>query len=150
MAMTLAAAARRSLAGATVLQLVPALRDDPAGHAAVDIALALLQSGARAIIAGEGGPLVGELRAFGGEWLPMPNDTFNPLRIRGNARRLANLIASERIDIRACPTAPAPPGARSPPPTACRCSWSLRSPTGCRRIPGPARCSADRWRAATG
>ena len=97
--MSPAAASRRSLAGATVLQLVPALRDDPPGHTAVDIALALLQSGARAIVAGEGGPLVGELRAFGGEWLPMTNDTFNPLRIRGNARRLANLIASERIDI---------------------------------------------------
>ena len=65
----------RSLTGATILQLVPALRDDPASHAAVDIALTLLQSGARAIIAGEGGPLVGELRAFGGEWLPMANDT---------------------------------------------------------------------------
>ena len=89
----------RSLAGATILQLVPALRDDPPGHAAVDIALTLLQSGARAIIAGDGGPLVGELRAFGGEWLPMPNDTFNPLRIRSNARALANLIAAERIDI---------------------------------------------------
>ena len=89
----------RSLAGATILQLVPALRDDTAGHAAVDIALTLLQSGARAIIAGDGGPLVGELRAFGGEWLPMPNDTFNPLRIRGNAKKLANLIAGERIDI---------------------------------------------------
>jgi len=88
-----------ALAGATVLQLVPALRDDPAGQAAVDIALALLQSGARAIVAGDGGPLVGELRAFGGEWLPMPNDTFNPLRIRANARRLAGLIAGERIDI---------------------------------------------------
>ncbi|HZL62490.1 MAG TPA: glycosyltransferase [Pseudolabrys sp.] len=93
------ATARHSLAGATILQLVPALRDDPPGHNAVDIALALLQSGARAIVAGDGGPLVGKLRAFGGEWLPMPNDTFNPLRIRGNARRLANLIASERIDI---------------------------------------------------
>jgi glycosyltransferase involved in cell wall biosynthesis len=93
------ATARHSLAGATILQLVPALRDDPTGHAAVDIALALLQSGARAIVAGDGGPLVGELRACGGEWLPMPNDTFNPLRIRGNARRLANLIAGERIDI---------------------------------------------------
>src|SRR5664279_555126 len=99
MAMTPAAAARRSLAGATVLQLVPALRDDPAGHAAVDIALTLLQSGARAIIAGEGGPLVGELRAFGGEWLPMAVDTLNPLRIRTNAGKLANLISSERIDI---------------------------------------------------
>ena len=93
------ATARHSLAGATILQLVPALRDDPPGHNAVDIALTLLQSGARAIVAGDGGPLVGELRAFGGEWLPMPNETFNPLRIRGNARRLANLIASERIDI---------------------------------------------------
>jgi glycosyltransferase involved in cell wall biosynthesis len=89
----------RSLAGATILQLVPALRDDSAGHAAVDIALTLLQSGARAIVAGEGGALVGELRAFGGEWLPMPIDTINPLRIRRNAGLLANLIAGERIDI---------------------------------------------------
>ena len=89
----------RSLAGATILQIVPALSDDPAGHAAVDIALTLLQSGARAIVAGDGGPLVGDLRAFGGEWLPMPNDTFNPLRINSNARKLAQLIAGERIDI---------------------------------------------------
>ena len=89
----------RSLVGATILQLVPALRDDPASHAAVDIALTLLQSGARAIVAGEGGELVGDLRAFGGEWLDMPNDTVNPLRIRRNRRKLAQLIASERIDI---------------------------------------------------
>ena len=89
----------RSLAGATILQLVPALQDDPPGRAAVDIALALLQSGARAIVAGEGGPLVGELRAFDGEWLPMTNDTVNPFRLRSNARFLATLIAAERIDI---------------------------------------------------
>ncbi|HXX25388.1 MAG TPA: glycosyltransferase [Pseudolabrys sp.] len=88
-----------SLAGATILQLVPALRDNPAGHAAVEIALTLLQAGARSMIAGDGGPLVGELRAFGGEWLPMHVDTLNPLRIRRNARLLANLIGSERIDI---------------------------------------------------
>ena len=89
----------RSLAGATILQLVPALRDDPLGRAAVDIALTLLQSGARAMVAGDDGPLLGELRAFGGEWLAMPNDTINPLRIRSNARLLARLIAGERIDI---------------------------------------------------
>ena len=29
----------------------------------------------------------------------MATDTFNPLRIHANARRLVNLIASERIDI---------------------------------------------------
>jgi glycosyltransferase involved in cell wall biosynthesis len=89
----------RSLAGATILQVVPALSDDPAGHAAVEIALMLLQSGARAIIAGDGGPLVGELRAFGGEWLPMVNDTINPFRIRKNARQLTDIIAAERVDI---------------------------------------------------
>jgi glycosyltransferase involved in cell wall biosynthesis len=97
--MSPAAARPRSLSGATILQLVPALRDDAAGHAAMDIALAMLQSGARAMVAGEGGPLVGELRAFGGEWLPMPNDTVNPLRIRGNTVRLQKLIAGERIDV---------------------------------------------------
>lgn len=89
----------RSLAGATVLQLVPALGDDPAGRAALDIALTLVRAGARAMIAGDGGPLVGELRAFGAEWLPMPIGGFNPLRIRLNAGRIARLIASERVDI---------------------------------------------------
>ncbi len=88
-----------ALAGATILQLVPALSDDPAGHAAVDIALTLLQSGARAIIAGEDGPLVGELRAFGGEFMPMRIDTISPLRIRRNANLLTSLITAERIDI---------------------------------------------------
>lgn len=95
----MAAAKPRSLAGATILQLVPALRDDPAGHAAVDIAMTLLQSGARAIVAGGEGPLVGELRALGGEWLPMHTDTVNPLRIARNTRHLQKLIAGERIDI---------------------------------------------------
>jgi glycosyltransferase involved in cell wall biosynthesis len=79
--------------------MVPALSDDAAGQAAVDIALTLVQSGARSIVAGDDGPLVGELRAFGGEWLPMHNDTFNPLRISANTRQLKRLIAGERIDI---------------------------------------------------
>ena len=89
----------RSLAGATILQLVPALSDDPAGHAVADIALTLLQSGARALVAGDGGPLVGELRTFGGEWLPMAVDSLNPLRIARNASAIGGLISSERIDI---------------------------------------------------
>lgn len=97
----------RSLAGATILQMTPALRDDAAGHAALDIALTLVQSGARAIIAGGDGPLVGELRAFGAEYLPMQCDSFNPLRIRSNANRLQKMIAGERIDIVHAHCAPA-------------------------------------------
>lgn len=89
----------RSLAGATILQMVPALGDDAVGQAAVEIALTLLKAGARAIVAGGDGPLVGELRAFGGEWLPMTTDTINPLRVSGNTRHLQQLISGERIDI---------------------------------------------------
>lgn len=89
----------RSLAGATIVQVVPSLRDSPGGNAAVDIALTLLQSGARAIVAGDDGPLVNELRTFGGEFVRMPNDTLNPLRIHRNANALTKLIASERVDI---------------------------------------------------
>jgi glycosyltransferase involved in cell wall biosynthesis len=95
----MSAARPRSLAGATILQVVPSLRDGPSGNAAVDIALTLLQAGARAIIAGDEGMLVGELRTFGGEFVRMPNDTLNPLRILRNARALTKLIASERVDI---------------------------------------------------
>jgi len=89
----------RSLAGATILQVVPSLRDGPSGNTAVDIALTLLQAGARAIVAGDDGPLVNELSAFGGEFVRMPNDTLNPLRIWRNARALTKLIAGERVDI---------------------------------------------------
>jgi glycosyltransferase involved in cell wall biosynthesis len=89
----------RTLAGATVLQIVPALREDPIARTAVEVAYALLQSGARALVAADDGPLVAELKAFGGEWVPLVNATVNPFTLRKNARQLEQLIASERIDI---------------------------------------------------
>jgi glycosyltransferase involved in cell wall biosynthesis len=89
----------RTLAGATILQIVPSLQDEPAGRTAVEIAFALLQSGGRAIIAGDNGPLVGKLQAFGGEWTPLSNDTMNPLKLRRNANSLERLLATERVDI---------------------------------------------------
>jgi glycosyltransferase involved in cell wall biosynthesis len=90
---------RRTLAGATILQIVPALHEEPSARAAVNVAFALLQAGARALVAAEDGPLVGELRSFGGEWVELPNETVNPLWLRRNARALESLIAAERIDI---------------------------------------------------
>jgi glycosyltransferase involved in cell wall biosynthesis len=90
---------RRTLAGATILQIVPALNEEPNSRAAVNVAFALLQGGARALVAADDGPLVGELRACGGEWIELPNATANPFRLRKNARVLENLIAAERIDI---------------------------------------------------
>jgi glycosyltransferase involved in cell wall biosynthesis len=89
----------RTLAGATILQIVPLLRDEPQAHAAIDTARTLLQAGARTIVAGVDGPLASELRAFGGEWLPMASESMSPLSVRKNARALMNIIGTERIDI---------------------------------------------------
>jgi glycosyltransferase involved in cell wall biosynthesis len=89
----------RTLAGATILQIVPALTEEPAARTAVNVAHALLQAGARALIAADDGPLVGELKAFGGEWVPLINDTVNPVRLRSGAHALERLIAADRIDI---------------------------------------------------
>ncbi len=93
----------RTLAGATVLQIVPALRAGTAGYqvaaAAMDVAVMLLRAGARTIIAGDDGPLVGELRALGGEYLPLRKESFNPIQLRSNARFLHDYVLAERVDI---------------------------------------------------
>ncbi len=91
--------APRTLAGATILQIVPALREEPNARTAINIARALLQAGARALVAADDGPLAGELKAFGGEWVPLVNATANPFKLRRNARVLEELIAGERVDI---------------------------------------------------
>jgi glycosyltransferase involved in cell wall biosynthesis len=89
----------RRLPGATVLQIVPSLADKPEARAAVNVAAALLRSGARAMIAGNPGMLVGQLQALGGEWVRFSGSTRNPIKLRSNGRTLSNLIAGERIDI---------------------------------------------------
>jgi len=103
----------RRLPGATVLQIVPALVDEPAARAAVNVASALLRSGARAMVAGAPGMLVGQLQALGGEWVQLATTTLNPMKLRGNARALGELIAGERIDIVHAYSAPAAWSART-------------------------------------
>ncbi|MFL5052447.1 MAG: glycosyl transferase, partial [Xanthobacteraceae bacterium] len=97
----------RRLPGATVLQIVPALVDEPAARAALNVASALLRSGARALVAGGTGMLIGQLQALGGEWVQYESLTRNPIKLRGNARALSQLIGRERIDIVHAYSAPA-------------------------------------------
>ena len=87
------------MAGATILQIVPALREGPVARTALNVAQSLLQWGARALIAAEDGPLADELKTFGGEWVPLANDTINPFKLRRSARLLEELIAGARVDI---------------------------------------------------
>lgn len=90
---------RRTLAGATILQIVPALREEPSARAAVNVARALLQAGARAMVAAEAGPLVDEVTNVGVEWIELPDTRVNPFKLRRNARTLEEIIAAERVDL---------------------------------------------------
>jgi glycosyltransferase involved in cell wall biosynthesis len=89
----------RTLPGATVLQIVPALVEGHQARMAADAAFALLRSGARAIIAGGDGPLVSEIQGFGAEWMRLDCETDNPLRLRACTRRLIEYIGAERVDL---------------------------------------------------
>ena len=89
----------RKLAGATVLQVVPSLAGDPLGRTALNIAHALLRAGARAIVASEGGALVAELEAAGGDWIELADAKLNPLQLKRNAQALESIVTAERVDI---------------------------------------------------
>ncbi len=85
------------LAGRSILQIIPELEAGGAERTAVDIAAGLVQAGARALVATEGGRLVGELQAKGGVWVPFPAATKNPVSMLLNVRRLAKLCYDEDV-----------------------------------------------------
>ncbi len=89
----------RTLAGATILQIVPALRDSSQVRTTISAARALVHVGARAIVAGERGELVDELKSFGGEWLPFASTTFSPTKLKANAEALDKFVAAEGVHI---------------------------------------------------
>jgi len=89
----------RTLAGATVLQIVPQLHEEPEARLALDNARTLRQAGARAIIAGAGGPLLDAAKSVGAEWLPLANAMVNPVKLRRNVRTLEQFATVERVDI---------------------------------------------------
>lgn len=90
---------RASLAGRTILQIIPRIEAGGAERTTIDVAAALVAAGARALVASEGGRLTSELQAAGGLLIPFPAATKNPLSMMLNARRLARLIIAERVDI---------------------------------------------------
>ena len=91
--------ASHPLAGVTVLQIVPDLEPGGVAYAAIGTAAALSRAGASALIASRGGRLVSELQARGGLFTPFPAHARNPVSMALNVRRLAQLIASERVDV---------------------------------------------------
>jgi len=88
-----------SLAGRTILQIIPHIDAGGAERTTIDIAAALVRAGARALVASEGGRLAGELQAVGGVAVPFPAASKNPISMLLNTRRLARLLLNEGVDI---------------------------------------------------
>ncbi|MDB5592296.1 glycosyltransferase family 4 protein [Enterovirga sp.] len=83
------------LEGVTILQIIPELEAGGAERTAIDVAAALAEAGARALIASQGGRLVAELQSKGGAWIPFPAATKNPIAMLRNVRRLARIAHEE-------------------------------------------------------
>ncbi len=87
------------LAGRTVLQIIPDLEAGGAERTAVDVAEGLAAAGARALVASQGGRLVGELQTKGGIWVPFPAASKNPAAMLINVRRLARICHDEGVGV---------------------------------------------------
>jgi glycosyltransferase involved in cell wall biosynthesis len=87
------------LAGKTILQIIPELEAGGAERTTVDIAEGLVNAGARALVATDGGRLVGELQAKGGIWIPFPAATKNPISMLLNVRKLAKICHREKVSL---------------------------------------------------
>jgi len=82
-----------------VLQVLPALVTGGVERGTVEITQALVRAGWRAVVASAGGGMVHEIERAGGTHITLPLKTKNPLGIRRNIRRLADLIRRENIDL---------------------------------------------------
>jgi glycosyltransferase involved in cell wall biosynthesis len=90
---------RQVLFGRTVLQIAPALDDSPTAFACVEVAGALAEAGARALVAGAPGRLVSELQARGGVFLPFATTARNPWTAALGGGRLAKLVNREGVEL---------------------------------------------------
>lgn len=82
-----------------ILQVIPSLEAGGAERAAVDIAVALKKAGHVSLVASSGGRLVNEIEQARARHIVHPLQKKNPAAILNNARWLAELIRSEKIDV---------------------------------------------------
>ena len=79
------------LAGACVLQVIPALETGGAERTTLEVARALVAAGARSVVASEGGGLVPRLEAEGSCHVRLPVASKNPFQMLRNRRLLRRL-----------------------------------------------------------
>jgi glycosyltransferase involved in cell wall biosynthesis len=92
-------ASKAPLAGRTILQIVPPRSAGGDERSTLAVAAALVEAGARALVASDPGELASEVQAVGGLHLSFPASSKNPIAMALNVRRLARLLKSEKVDL---------------------------------------------------
>ncbi len=85
--------------GTVVLQVLPSLETGGVERGTVEIVQAIVAAGGTALVASEGGRLVGAVEQAGGRHVRLPMATKNPVAIWRNAGRLADLMRAEKVSI---------------------------------------------------
>ena len=83
----------------TVLQVLPSLVTGGVERGTADVSTALVQAGWRSVVVSSGGTMVHEIERHGGVHVTLPVDSKNPLIMRRNIERLAEVIAKHEADI---------------------------------------------------
>ncbi len=81
----------------TILQIIPKLETGGAERTTVDLTAALTAEGWHTLVVSEGGRMVGELEAAGGEHIVLRAASKSPLAILANAFRLRGIIARRKV-----------------------------------------------------
>ncbi len=82
-----------------IMQIIPELGPGGAEQGCIDIADALVKSGAQAIVVSNGGPRIHELARIGAVHIDMPVHSKNPLVMWRNIKRLRKLIERYSVNI---------------------------------------------------
>ena len=82
-----------------VLQILPSLETGGVERGTVDIARALVQAGWTSLVASSGGIMVREVQRAGAVHIDLPADSKNPLVMRRNVKRIAELVRLYNVDI---------------------------------------------------
>lgn len=88
-----------NMQGRKILQVIPELNEGGAERTTIEVSEAIVNAGGRAIVASQGGRLDDELTKVGGLLVKMPLNTKNLIKMKINAKQIANLIHSKGIDI---------------------------------------------------
>jgi glycosyltransferase involved in cell wall biosynthesis len=83
--------------GPAILQIVPTLNAGGAERSTIEMAATVARAGFTPLVASEGGRMVAELEAAGGEWICMPANAKSPWLMIGNARQYAKIIRERNV-----------------------------------------------------